>query len=267
MDNLTLKLVVTPALIGAATLAGRRWGQSIGGWLVGLPLTTGPVAFFIALDHGEAFAAAAVVGSLAGAVAEVAFSLAYGWSALRCRWPAALLAGTAAYAAVAALVQGLALGAFALFVLVVVALAVSLRLMPRGAAGGASVVAPRWDLPARMVLATTVVLVLTALAPAARRPVERTARDLSALRGHPDRLRPPVAGRGRGDRGAAWPALRAVLVRGVLPRPGPGPGFARHRGRVRRRDRGRPPGAGGLALAAAGAAWPRTLLTPPRRHA
>jgi hypothetical protein len=165
MDNLTLKLVVTPALIGAATLAGRRWGQSIGGWLVGLPLTTGPVAFFIALDHGEAFAAAAVVGSLAGAVAEVAFSLAYGWSALRCRWPAALLAGTAAYAAVAALVQGLALGALALFVLVVVALAVSLRLMPRGAAGGAAVVAPRWDLPARMVLATTVVLVLTALAP------------------------------------------------------------------------------------------------------
>ena len=96
MDNLTLKLVVTPALIGAATLAGRRWGQSIGGWLVGLPLTTGPVAFFIALDHGESFAAAAVVGSLAGAVAEVAFRLAYGWSALRRSWPTALLAGTVA---------------------------------------------------------------------------------------------------------------------------------------------------------------------------
>lgn len=165
MDNLTLKLVVTPALIGAATLAGRRWGQSIGGWLVGLPLTTGPVAFFIALDHGESFAAAAVVGSLAGAVAEVAFSLAYGWSALRCSWPTALLAGTGAYAAVAALVQGLALDAVALFALAVIALAVSLRLMPRGAAGAVPVVAPRWDLPARMVLATTVVLVLTALAP------------------------------------------------------------------------------------------------------
>ena len=64
MDNLTLKLVLTPALIGTATLAGRRWGQSVGGWLVGLPLTTGPVAFFIALDHGAAFGAAAVVGSL-----------------------------------------------------------------------------------------------------------------------------------------------------------------------------------------------------------
>ena len=72
MDNLALKLVLTPALIGAATLVGRRWGQSVGGWLVGLPLTTGPVAFFIALDHGAAFGAAAVVGSLAGAVAEAA---------------------------------------------------------------------------------------------------------------------------------------------------------------------------------------------------
>ncbi len=61
--------------------------------------------------------------------------------------------------------QGLALGAVALFALVIGALAVSLRLMPRGAPGAAPVVAPRWDLPARMVLATTVVLVLTALAP------------------------------------------------------------------------------------------------------
>ena len=165
MDNLTLKLVVTPALIGAATLAGRRWGQSIGGWVVGLPLTTGPVAFFIALDHGTTFAAAAVVGSLVGAVAEAAFSVAYGWSATRTAWLPALLAGSAAYAIVAAILQPLDLGPAALFALVIVALAVALRLMPRGAAGVAPVVAPRWDLPARMVLATTVVLVLTALAP------------------------------------------------------------------------------------------------------
>src|SRR5260370_41075861 len=105
MDNLALKLVLTPALIGTATLAGRRWGQSVGGWLVGLPLTTGPVAFFIALDHGTAFAAAAVVGSLVGAVAEAAFSVAYGWSATRSAWLPALLAGPPAYAVPAAIPQ------------------------------------------------------------------------------------------------------------------------------------------------------------------
>jgi hypothetical protein len=165
MDNLALKLVLTPALIGTATLAGRRWGQSVGGWLVGLPLTTGPVAFFIALDHGTAFAAAAVVGSLVGAVAEAAFSVAYGWSATRTAWLPALLAGSAAYAIVAAILQPLALGPAALCGLVVAALALSLRLMPALGAGAAPAPPPAWDLPARMVLATVVVLALTALAP------------------------------------------------------------------------------------------------------
>ena len=174
MENLALKLVLTPTLIGAATLAGRRWGQSVGGWLVGLPLTTGPVAFFIALDHGAAFGAAAVMGSLVGAVAEAAFTVAYAWSAVRGPrlrpvllhgWPPALLAGSAAYVATALVLQPLGLGPVALAVVVVAALALSLRLMPAGGGGAPAATAPRWDLPARMVLATAVVLTLTALAP------------------------------------------------------------------------------------------------------
>jgi hypothetical protein len=165
MDNLTLKLVVTPALIGAATLAGRRWGQSIGGWLVGLPLTTGPVAFFIALDHGEPFAAAAALGSLAGAAAEAAFCVAYGWLALRAGWPLALLAGSTAFAAVGVALQGLTLGPLPLLLIGIGALALALRLMPATVPGPAPVRPPRGDLPARMVLATLVVLLITALAP------------------------------------------------------------------------------------------------------
>jgi hypothetical protein len=165
MDNLTLKLVVTPALIAAATLAGRRWGQAIGGWLVGLPLTTGPVAFFIALDQGEPFAAGAALGSLGGAVAEAAFCVAYAWVATRAGWPPALLAGSATFAAAGLALQGLALGLPALLVLGVAGLLLALRLMPAPAATPAPVRPPRGDLLARMVLATTVVLVLTALAP------------------------------------------------------------------------------------------------------
>lgn len=165
MDNLTLKLVVTPALIGAATLAGRRWGQSIGGWLVGLPLTTGPVAFFIALDHGEPFAAAAALGSLAGAAAEAAFCIAYGWLAVRGAWPLALLAGSGAFAVVGVALQGLALGPLSLLLIGIGALALALRLMPATAAAPAPVRPPRGDLPSRMVLATLVVLLITAFAP------------------------------------------------------------------------------------------------------
>ena len=257
MDNLTLKLVLTPALIGTATLVGRRWGQSVGGWLVGLPLTTGPVAFFIALDHGAAFGAAAVVGSLVGAVAEAAFSVAYGWSATRTAWLPALLAGSVAYAVTAAVLQPLGLGPAALFGLVVAALAVSIRLMPAAVAGATPVAPPRWDLPARMVLATAVVLALTALAPRlgarwsgllATYPL--FAAILTAF-GH--RMQGAGAALGR----AARAALRAVLLRGLLLRAGGGPGPARHRGRLRGRDRGGPAGAGDRALADAGAEGPR----------
>jgi hypothetical protein len=165
MDNLTLKLVATPALIGAATLVGRRWGQSVGGWLVGLPLTTGPVAFFIALEQGEAFGAAAAAGSLGGAIAEAAFAAAYGRSAGRADWPLSLLAGSVAYAAVAAVLQRLALEPVLLVGLAIAALLVALRLVPSGSPGAAPAPPPRWDVPARMVLATAVVLALTALAP------------------------------------------------------------------------------------------------------
>jgi len=49
---LALKLVLTPALIAIATLAGRRFGPSISGWLVGLPFTSGPVSLFLALEQG-----------------------------------------------------------------------------------------------------------------------------------------------------------------------------------------------------------------------
>ncbi len=54
-----LKLLLVPTFIGIVSLAGRRWGPTVSGWLVGLPLTSGPVAFFLALEQGNVFAAQA----------------------------------------------------------------------------------------------------------------------------------------------------------------------------------------------------------------
>jgi hypothetical protein len=81
--SLALKLVLTPVLIGAASLAGRRWGSVVSGWLVGIPFTSAPVAFFLALDPGPRFAAAAAAGIMAGAISQVAFCLVYSWTARR----------------------------------------------------------------------------------------------------------------------------------------------------------------------------------------
>src|SRR5579863_1629709 len=99
MSTLALKLAVTPLLILAASLAIRRWGEIVGGWFVGLPLTSAPVCFFLALDQGTAFAAGSCLGSLAGAASEAAFVFAYSAAARRFGWPLALAAGSFAYAA------------------------------------------------------------------------------------------------------------------------------------------------------------------------
>jgi hypothetical protein len=165
VDTLGLKLVVTPALIGAASLAGRRWGPAVSGWLVGLPLTSGPVAFFLALDHGASFAAAAAAGSLAGTIAEAVFCVAYARVAPHASWIAAGAAGTVAFAAAMLLLQRAPLGIGWFFVAGVLALTAALALIPRGSGGRPAAPLPRWDLPARIVVATALVLGLTAAAP------------------------------------------------------------------------------------------------------
>ena len=44
---LLFKLLLTPVIIGLVSLAGRRWGPAVSGWLVGLPLTSAPVVLFM----------------------------------------------------------------------------------------------------------------------------------------------------------------------------------------------------------------------------
>ena len=164
-DTTVLKLVLTPLLIGAASLAGRRWGQAVSGWLVGLPLTSAPIAFFLALEHGTGFAAAAALGSLMGALAEVAFCVAYAWLAPRRRWWIAFAAAGAGFAAVAVLLQRLAPPPLALVLAVFAFLALTLRLLPRGSARATRSSPPAWDIPARMFITTVLVLAITGFAP------------------------------------------------------------------------------------------------------
>jgi hypothetical protein len=161
MDTLVFKLVASPLLIQAASLAGRRWGPAVGGWLVGLPLTSGPVAFFLAVDQGTGFAATAAAGSLVGTAAQAGFCLAYGFAARRHSWPAALLAGTGAFAVITLLLEALGPPFWALLLVVELSLAAALLLAPRQAAVDELVaVPPRWDIPARMAVATGLVLLL-----------------------------------------------------------------------------------------------------------
>lgn len=158
--------MVTPVLVGAASLSGRRWGQAVAGWLVGLPFTSGPVMLFLALDHGLGFSAAAAGGSVIGTIAQAAFALAYARTATRGGWRLRFVAGTVGFVAAAAALRGTTLPLIWLLLATFVVLAAALLLIPRGDEAIAPAPPPRWDIPARMVVSTALVLVITGLAPA-----------------------------------------------------------------------------------------------------
>jgi len=160
---LALKIVLTPAVMVGATLAGRRFGGAVSGWLIGLPLTSGPLVLIIALQHGRHFAARTATGSLSGCVAEAAFCL--GWLAGSRRGRGvALASASAAFAVAAVAVHPLPYAA--LVPLALASLLVALRILPPFAPRTeGSVRTPRWNLPARALVALAIVLALTAAAP------------------------------------------------------------------------------------------------------
>jgi hypothetical protein len=166
MHTLALKLIVIPTLIGVISLVGRRWGPGVSGWLVGLPLTSGPVALFLALDQGPAFAAHASLAILAGGISVAAFCLIYSWLASRFRWPLSVVASWLGFLGSTWALQYVTLPLIPLFVGVIAFLALALALFPRTTSHAESTPTPWWDIPARMLLATAFVVALTAVAPA-----------------------------------------------------------------------------------------------------
>jgi len=163
---LVLKLLLTPLLIGGSTLAARRWGPMVGGWIIALPLTSGPILVFLAAGQGPTFAAAAAVGSLAGLAAIAAFCAVYSAAARRLG-PAASFAVASPFFFVAGTLLQPVLDApiWLPLAIVVVAIALAGGFIPTGGAEHPPIPHPWWDMPARMVVATAVVVGITAIAP------------------------------------------------------------------------------------------------------
>lgn len=162
MDIFTLKLILTPTLIGLVSLAGRRWGAYISGWLVGLPLTSGPIVMFLAIDHNPTFAAAASLGIMSGALSQALFCLAYAWSCRRLRWPAALAFSLGVFAVVTGFFNFFRPTVELLFLLTILGLLLVYLAMPivQEIVVRAKPL-PIWDIPARMIVATLFVVGLT----------------------------------------------------------------------------------------------------------
>ncbi|HRD78219.1 MAG TPA: hypothetical protein PK264_20150, partial [Hyphomicrobiaceae bacterium] len=97
---LLAKLTVTPALVWLAAYVMRRYGGLLAGMLVGFPVMTAPVAFFMAWEQGREFAEESALGILLTVPAVSMFAIAYGLASRRGGWRAGWAAGVAAFFAV-----------------------------------------------------------------------------------------------------------------------------------------------------------------------
>ena len=167
-----LKLFLVPGLVAIVTLAVRRWGPAVGGWLAGLPIVAGPVLVFYALEQGATFAAAAAHATLAGLVATVAFAIVYAHLSTRLPWYACMALGWFVFAAVVVALYALQPGLVLSLLLLIAATVFGGRLLNRAPAFAASArqatpsgdIPPPGDLPIRLIATATLVLVLTGLA-------------------------------------------------------------------------------------------------------
>src|SRR5512141_832221 len=148
MNILVLKLILAPMIIGSASLAGRKWGHAISGWIVGMSLTSGPVIFFVALSHDVTFAANAALGVISGGISLVAYVLTYAWLATRFRWYIALAGSLFVFGASTTLLQGMTFPLIPIFLAVCAAILLGLRLLPNKIVEAGEAQPGRWDIPA-----------------------------------------------------------------------------------------------------------------------
>jgi len=166
MDVLVMKLILAPLIIGSASFAGRKWGSAVSGWLIGLPLTSGPVIFFLSFNHDNAFLIFSILGTLSGGFSLVAFCLTYAWLATRFRWPIAVIGSMLAFGAVILLMQNMVIPLWPLFFLIILTIFLGMRCMPKHTEVRFEEAKPgRWDIPTRILIGTGFILLLTEIAP------------------------------------------------------------------------------------------------------
>lgn len=161
---LLFKIFLAPVLILLVSLAGRKWGHGVSGWLLGFPLGSGPILLFLVLEQGPQFASRTAVGSLLGVLAWAAFILTYAYCCLKMLWWWSTLIGWVAYFLIAALLLRVSLNVVSAFVLVCAGLAIILFAFPKVASHSAPDAYGRYELWLRMATASIMVVTLTGFA-------------------------------------------------------------------------------------------------------
>lgn len=165
MNILALKLILAPLIIGSASLAGRKWGPAVSGWIVGMPLTSGPVVFFVALSQGILFAESSALGVLSGGISLVLYALTYAWLATRFKWYVSIAGSILVFSLSTLFLQTVSISLFVIAPVVALAIVTGLKLMPKGDVEPGKSEQSRWDIPVRILIGTSFILLLTGIAP------------------------------------------------------------------------------------------------------
>lgn len=164
MELFLLKLVVTPSLMYVVSRIVRRFGGLVGGLASGLPLTSGPIVVFIAVEQGNAFAAQTAGGALSGLAAVLFTYLAYVFVSRRLPCVPACALGLAFFAVCSWVFLRLAAPAVALLAGLLAIVAIVMLPMPVEVVKAVMRPASAWDTPLRMGAATAMLLAITASA-------------------------------------------------------------------------------------------------------
>lgn len=161
---LAVKTLLSPLLLVLCTVVSYRWGDVVGGWLLGLPLASGPISLLLAVEHGDSFAAAAARSAMLGMLAVGVFCLSYLALAKSRSWQLSFMGAMLACLGSAALLSLVTLPLAETIPIVVVLLVVMNALLGEAEVPTRSSATPKvGGVAARMVIAGAVVFTLTTL--------------------------------------------------------------------------------------------------------
>lgn len=160
-----LKVALAPVIVLSVSYLQRKFGDRFGGWLIGLPITTGPFIFIIALQEGVAFAGHATRGVLLGQIALIVFCWVYALAALRTPWHIAIAIGTLACLFTGFVVTQVKLSIWVSAPILIISWLIAMKWWPSSQILEEKISPPTWELPVRIVVTLVLLISLSAAAP------------------------------------------------------------------------------------------------------
>jgi len=161
---LGLKLFLAPFFVWIISVLQGRYNARLGGLFLGLPLTTGPFLLIIGLQEGRSFAKTAAHGVLVGQLSLIVFCFVYALAAKSLNWKRSISIATIAVWSSGYFFNLINFSNLGVAMTLFFVWAISLGLFPKYEKPTEKVVAPKWELPVRLITTVVLILLLTATA-------------------------------------------------------------------------------------------------------